>query len=544
MQYRVCWPFCFCWTTTLLLAGTLSMAQSPDDGRKSPNERVAQQKPIVAVTISKETTDITGPLRKDSYVDYVAALNERWSKGVTPENNAAVLFWKAMGPADIPKADRPQFFKMLGIPPLPEEGEHFLQYDKYVERLQNLGRPTPPQLDEFGLDENQHQYYEAMKRPWSKKELPMVFGWLVANEKPMALLSEAAMRPRRYDPIVVGEKESMDRAMALSLSAEHDVVRAFLARAMLRVGEGQIERGWEDLLTCHRLSRQHAHCPTIPGTLVALTLDNIACAGDLNFARYVSLTRAHAARLQADIDKLSALPKVFEAMNTAERWGLLHCVSAAARGNVKPIINDVLTPTSVAETAFATFTLGRVDFDVVLRTSNSLYDRIVAALQTSNARERISLLRCIDEEIKRANHSQMDVKSLFGLSRQAISKRFGTMLVAEYGAANLGAVYGAYGAETQLSFVRLAFALAGYRANHGSYPEKLADIVPKYIAAVPKDAFIDADLHYRRECDGYLLYSVGVNGKDDDGKSYDDRTDDEDWDDVTIRLPAIQDKKQ
>ena len=50
------------------------------------------------MTISKETTRITAPLRKDGYVDYVTALNEHFRAGVTVRNNAAVLFWQAMGP--------------------------------------------------------------------------------------------------------------------------------------------------------------------------------------------------------------------------------------------------------------------------------------------------------------------------------------------------------------------------------------------------------------------------------------------------------------
>ena len=40
---------------------------------------------------------------------------------------------------------------------------------------------------------------------------------------------------------------------------------------------------------------------------------------------------------------------------------------------------------------------------------------------------------------------------------------------------------------------------------------------------IPKDIFNDdADLHYMRKGDGYLLYSVGANGKDDGGKGYED----------------------
>ena len=90
----------------------------------------------------------------------------------------------------------------------------------------------------------------------------------------------------------------------------------------------------------------------------------------------------------------------------------------------------------------------------------------------------------------------------------------------------------------QFELTSLAFALAQYRADHNSYPQKLADLVPKYAAEIPKDLFNDSDLHYAREDDGYLLYSVGVNGRDDGGKGYEERTGGEDWDDLAVRVPA------
>jgi hypothetical protein len=86
----------------------------------------------------------------------------------------------------------------------------------------------------------------------------------------------------------------------------------------------------------------------------------------------------------------------------------------------------------------------------------------------------------------------------------------------------------------------LAFALAAYRADRGTYPAKLAELVPKYVAEVPKDIFIAADLHYRLEGGGYLLYSVGPNGKDDGGKGTDDRKQGEDWDDIAVRIGPIE----
>jgi hypothetical protein len=54
-----------------------------------------------------------------------------------------------------------------------------------------------------------------------------------------------------------------------------------------------------------------------------------------------------------------------------------------------------------------------------------------------------------------------------------------------------------------------------------------------------------AELHYRREGKGYCLYSVGNNGKDDGGKGIvngngDDESVKKNWDDMVIRMPAVQ----
>lgn len=77
-------------------------------------------------TIGKETTYVIGPLDKDGYIDDAAALNERLGKGVTAENSANVLLWKAIGPSraiGIPPAG---YFKLLGIDELPEKGDNFI----------------------------------------------------------------------------------------------------------------------------------------------------------------------------------------------------------------------------------------------------------------------------------------------------------------------------------------------------------------------------------------------------------------------------------
>jgi hypothetical protein len=63
---------------------------------------------------------------------------------------------------------------------------------------------------------------------------------------------------------------------------------------------------------------------------------------------------------------------------------------------------------------------------------------------------------------------------------------------------------------------------------------KLEALAPKYLAEVPGDLFSGKPLIYRPSEKGYLLYSVGVNGQDDQGRSYDD---DPPGDDLVVRMP-------
>ena len=101
---------------------------------------------------------------------------------------------------------------------------------------------------------------------------------------------------------------------------------------------------------------------------------------------------------------------------------------------------------------------------------------------------------------------------------------------------------------THVSLLELAFALAGYRTDHGKYPARLAELKPKYIAEIPKDLFTDKDLIYRPQDGGkgYVLYSLGSNGRDDGGLNandddsgkYDNVEPDKLPDDIAIRTPA------
>lgn len=64
---------------------------------------------------------------------------------------------------------------------------------------------------------------------------------------------------------------------------------------------------------------------------------------------------------------------------------------------------------------------------------------------------------------------------------------------------------------------RTALAVERYRLDQGELPQDLADLVPRYLDAVPSDPFDGKPLRYLRLDVGYRVYSVGPDGADDGG---------------------------
>jgi len=75
----------------------------------------------------------------------------------------------------------------------------------------------------------------------------------------------------------------------------------------------------------------------------------------------------------------------------------------------------------------------------------------------------------------------------------------------------------------------LGITLRHYKNEHGGYPEKLAELVPDYLGAPLNDPFSNTSYVYRKNGEGYVLYSLWVDGNDDGGAPRSRRTGDLVW---------------
>ena len=82
----------------------------------------------------------------------------------------------------------------------------------------------------------------------------------------------------------------------------------------------------------------------------------------------------------------------------------------------------------------------------------------------------------------------------------------------------------------------VSMALCEYRADLKQYPDTLDKLLPEYIEHIPLDDFGRRELVYRKTDGGFLLYSLGKNGRDDSGKERSEEA--QEADDVVIQVLA------
>lgn len=478
------------------------------------------------ITVARDTTYVTGPLDKDGYVDYAAALNERLGKGVTPDTNANVLICKAVGPK---LDDRPvpaDFFKLMGMAVPPEAGSYFVDLRAFA-----------------GLtsDEANNLTHPAGRRPWAAKERPALADWLKANEKPLTLAVEASQRSRYFAPVVLARSDSgrpdpLIAGLARGAWNGRALANALVCRAMLRVAEGRGDAAWEDLLACHRLGRLVAQGGSVIEFVAGISLDRLATEAVVSTLADPRLTSEQLVRYGRAMRRLPPFPPLADTIEFGSRLLYLDALQFIRRGGG----GLGGKPDPKAQQALA-----RLDYEPAMRHGNLCYDRLAAALRLPERAARVKELAQFEEDFKawgKQAREAGEVENLLNDPDKALT------VVRVIGIVTLGETLPAV-ARIQESAERLeqahrnlhvAFALAAYQRDHNVFPKALADLSPKYLDKVPDDLFTGKPLVYRPADGGFLLYSLGPNGKDDEGRT---AAEPQPGDDIAVRLPLAPARK-
>ena len=368
------------------------------------------------ITISKETTYITEPLRPDGYPDYLAALNRLGSEGVTPENNAVVPLVQAFGPETIHNAQREKFFKMLGTASPPDRGDYYIEYEPYVRQHAPDALEDRSVGNEYRQPVAWEQYFRGELVPWSREDCPLLAGWMAENEKPLERMVEASKRSRFYIPAIShGEPEMgkyLNGAFMAQVQSVRNAARLLNFRAMLRLHERKAQEAWDDLQAIHRLGRLLGRARTVAEYQVGAAVDRFACEGDCTFAHFTRLTSERAAKYRAELRQLAPLPRAVDKATVSERFAYLDIICGCARGSVKPAdAFPVLPPwirvpvggvdSNAIRDAFTRYlNSGAVDWNEALRLGNQQFDRMVEAADKHQPAERQKAAAELDKELE------------------------------------------------------------------------------------------------------------------------------------------------
>jgi hypothetical protein len=527
------------WRFAVLFAMLASVAIAQD---KQDDAKPKAAVPPPKITISKETTHFTEPLRPDGFVDYLAAVNRHFSKDITAENNACVLLYQAMGPRPEGARQPDRFFQLMGVEPLPDEGKYFQSLRRWLENRPKV-KGEDHVIDNVVLEREG----QTAERPWKADEFPLIAAWLKDNEGPLQTVMAATERPRYFSPLVTSDAKpdaSMIEVLLPGVQKSRELARALGSRAMWELAEGSQVDAWRDLMTMHRLGRLVGQGPTLIEYLVGVAIESLAINGELRFLSETKPSAKMLAMYRKQLDRLPARSVVADKIDTGERSFFLDIAHRMARGQMGlKEIADGGGDNSLFEKLAEGAIFQTVDWDQLLKSANKWYDRIAEVSRKPDYLERSAAIKKFDQDLKEVVAKSRGPGALLSLlgGKPAITQTMSDVLISLL----LPAVTNVLAAEGRVTMrmqsLELAFALAAWRSEHDSYPESLDALAPKYIAAVPKDLFNGQPLKYERTADGYRFYSVGQNEKDDEGRSFDDNPR---GDDLVVRMPVPPPKAQ
>ncbi|WP_010583378.1 hypothetical protein [Schlesneria paludicola] len=457
------------------------------------------------------TTVISGPARSDGSVDFAAALNAECSAGLTPDDNAAVLLLRILGPEIFDNvfddAEVSTYYKLLGIEPLPREGAYFRTREN-VSPYESIAQNA--RCDD--LD-------DASMTPWSPSKYPELERWLVANDEALQRCLEAVRKDRFFDPIVRPKEGSLIDIQNPLAQATRPISRLLRLLVTRHLRDHNVADALLATQTMHRLSRLLAQHPLMNHQFLANGHSAAACASDEVILRSGQLSAEQSRRYREFLMSLSPMPSAIELVNHGERFAILDAMQV-----------QFLT----AEAGFRS-----LQPNTFLMTVNEGLSKYVSAMKepdVASQRRAIDMVRkTLDQETKlrladlgtliiypRGQMSTMLAKISSNLQSPACDQIIRSQVLTSI----------------RYQLTCTAYALVEYRAMHGQFPTDLRVLVPDNLPQVPIDPFSGAPIRYTRDPErgSFLVHSVGENGIDDHGRKRETKQ----GDDIAVEIALAE----
>jgi len=475
----------------------------------------------VDLSMGEEVLVFTEPVRDDGTIDYLAALNEKYSQGVTEENNA---------------------FRGLFL--LSDEtlkgGDWFNDSTHFAETKRLLG-VTDRELAESpklvgwrdyaaarGLDDDAADalYMEYWDGPYDDDAASLYVQWLKENEPLFQKAVAAIDKDAYWFPLVLGEWPGIEmlRMVTLPHLGDHrGLARSLQKWAFYSALNGEPEKVVRVVRAVRRLARFHAQEPVLISMQVGIGMDGLANTTVLELLNKQVLPEKTLAALDAAMRARAPRRGLAALIREAEKCMALDSYMQAVARRFEP--GNMHGPW-----VFICSQLAEADIDVNrgLRRIAAHYDRLAEIASIGDFAKRQQAIDAFEQRFEEAliEHGA-DTK---GADRagsledqqeadQASQReKLLTTLFIDVMAPSLGSASKLeFDALAQERATLTAIATERYRQANGELPTALSDLVPAYLDAVPTDPFDNKPMRYQPTDTGFMVYSVGSNLVDDGG---------------------------
>lgn len=351
---------------------------------------------------------------------------------------------------------------------------------------------------------------------WTREECPWAAYWVDCYSPHLdALQAELGQRTKFYAPYIQEPgKHSVFAGALPPINFKRQLAMAYQLRAHLYLAEKNYPAALRDVTAILQLAALSPAHPTLLEGLVSVAVDRIA---------FATLREIILAPETTD-EQLAAIDQIL--VQTARPFDLVDCVD---HGERLPAIGQVVATVARGDDANLYFGTEKqadhhwerkiVHWDSVLREMNTRYDRYRDAAKTQN----FQIIRQAEQfyETYPPNRKELEAHFknppwyLLPSTKTEVMK----MKYSEIFLPNMTWGYSALlKANVRHDLARVLIALQRFHRAHQAYPAALAELVPKYLAAIPTDPFDGQPMKYiRTPAGGYRAYSVWQNGIDDGG---------------------------
>ena len=456
---------------------------------------------IPPFAISPETTYLMEPRAKEFYgIDYRAAIEQQLDPGVPPEENGLRLLTETFGRPFFGKAFEDQHWnrlcEYLGLPTDIEPTLTYTDWEEYRTTLE----PEEQEIVNAMRKESAHILL-------SEEAMPIVRQWLDENTPAIELIVSAIQMPVLYAPPMFGE--DLSKTVLVNDNIGRSMVRSLGIRVRYCFATGDIEAAWDDVLAMYRLGEQHRQSVWDMGS----AFTNSAILGSAS-------AFAEAVLLHSDWNSEEVLRR-YEVIAPFLQPFRENEIRFVLRNRRLEILDFVQYVPSSREEMLAK------NWQDWWKQKQAVYFRRGYAMVEVNR-------QCDEWEQRFFDGLPEKEKEFMGMYDICkIVAWYGTLtsipVVVGQGMSALLIYTGEAlrtlpeSGQAHVSLTHLVFALEAYRRDNGGYPDTLDALQEHYIAEIPLDPFSGEAFRYVKEGENYLLYSVGPNGVDDEGRSHNDK---------------------